>query len=84
MSFQNNFMYIDNNYGTDKKDFTLLESINKYNLNTCKIKHNTHNNEKFVVNQKNKKKESVYNFPLYWTCYKKTNGEWTCPMRGDK
>ena len=81
MSFQNNFMYIDNNYGNNKKDFTLLENNNKYDI--YKIKNN-YNYNNYVFNQNSNKKESIYNFPLSWTCYKKKNGEWTCPMRGDK
>tara|TARA_Y100000589_G_C27078845_1_gene598714 strand:+ start:968 stop:1168 length:201 start_codon:yes stop_codon:yes gene_type:complete len=30
------------------------------------------------------KKEKVNNFPMAWTCYKDKQGNFICPLRGDK
>lgn len=92
----NNYFYINSDYGYNKKDFHLIEknentSIDSKNIdssnNISNTQLNNHNQNKFNnINLKNhiqKHKKSVNTFPLAWTCYQ-NNGEWICPMRGDK
>lgn len=88
MSFKSSFMCINDSYGYNKKDFSLIEnfenSCNKYNQNIL-IPQNLTNKSIIKDNIKvNNQNSSQNNFPLAWTCYKNNQGEWTCPMRGDK
>lgn len=89
MSFKSSFMCINDSYGYNKKDFSLIEKIdnsyNKYNQNTLISQHLT--NDKSIIKDntnRNNHNNLQNNFPLAWTCYKNNQGGWTCPMRGDK
>jgi hypothetical protein len=92
MSFKSSFMCINDSYGYNKKDFSLIEKddnsynkYNKYNQNILMAQHLT--NDKSIIKdniKRNNQNISQNNFPLAWTCYKNNQGGWTCPMRGDK
>ena len=92
-----NYFYINSDYGYNKKDFKLIENFeNTCLLDSKKIDSNNISNTELNNNQnkfnninikESKKytniKKTVNTFPLAWTCYQ-NNGEWICPMRGDK
>ena len=92
----NNYFYINSDYGYNKKDFKLIENFENTNIesknfncspNISDTQLNVYNQNKFnqidIKKVIHKQKNPVNTFPLAWTCYQK-NGEWVCPMRGDK
>ena len=96
--YKNQYMLINNdnlNYvkiDGATSDIPKYQYFNKYNNdeNNVLIDTNTYNktqNKELYEIKKEEKTESIKTppntFPLAWTCYEK-NGQWICPMRGDK
>lgn len=63
-------------YSKNKLSFSYLENT-KENKDT---QHKKYNTKKWDFQKKNNTNK---NFPLFWTCYQKENGDWKCPMNGD-